>query len=86
MKLLDEVKKLLANEYDIKDLGEVKTIIGWQVMRDMTASTMKIDQSAFIRDLVIKERLTDCNVNIISMKTGSAIEMSDPEDHNETDL
>lgn len=33
-------------------------------------STMKIDQSAFIRDLVIEEGLTDCNAPVIPMKAG----------------
>lgn len=29
MIVLDEVKKLFANKYNIKNLREVKTIIGW---------------------------------------------------------
>lgn len=48
--------------------------------------TMKIDQSAFIRDLVIKERLTDCNTNVILMKARLSIEMGDPEDYKKTNL
>ena len=86
MKFLDEVKKLLTNEYNMKDLREVKMITKWQVTRDMVADTIKIVQSAFIRYLVIEERLTDYNANVIPMKAGSAIEMPDPEDYNETDL
>lgn len=70
------MKKLLVTEYNMKDLSEVKTIIRWQVTRDPATRIMKIDQSAFIRDLLIKEGLTDCNANIILMKTGSAIKMS----------
>lgn len=47
---------------------------------------MKIDQSAFIRDLVIEKGLTDCNANVISMKAGSSIKMTDPEDYKEADF
>lgn len=47
---------------------------------------MKIDQSAFIRDLVIDKGLTNCNANVILMKAGSVIEMLDPEDYNKIDL
>lgn len=47
---------------------------------------MKIDQSAFIRDLVIEEGLTECNANVIPMKAGSVIEMTEPEDYKEADL
>ena len=83
---LNALKQSLAEEYDTKDLGEVKTIIGWQINRDTAAGTMKIHQSAFIRDLVIEERLTDCNANVIPMKAGSSIEMTDLEDYEKTDL
>lgn len=31
---LDWIKENLKNEYNVKDLGEVKTIIGWQVTRN----------------------------------------------------
>ena len=43
MKLLNKLKKLLANEDDIKDLEEFKMIIGLHVMRDMAIGTMMID-------------------------------------------
>ena len=86
MAILKVLKKSLSKEYDTKDLGEVKIIIGWQISRDTAAETMKINQSAFIRDLVIKESLTNCNVNIIPMKAGLAINMPDADDYKETEL
>lgn len=86
MTILEILKKLLAKEYNIKDLGKVKTIIGWQITRDTGTHTMKIHQSAFIRDLVIEKGFTECNANIIPMKAGSAIEMLEPEDYDKADL
>ena len=86
MGTLKSLKQLLFKEYDVKDLGEVKTIIGWQITRDLAMGTMKIDQSAFIRDLVIEEGLTDCNAPVMLMKAGSAIEMLDSDDYEETEL
>lgn len=47
---------------------------------------MKIDQSTFIRELVIKEGLIECNANVIPMKAGSDIEMIEPDDYEETEL
>lgn len=47
---------------------------------------MKINQSAFVQDLVIKEGLTKCNANIIPITTGSSIDMSDLEDYKEVEL
>ena len=86
MKTLNALKQSLAREYDTKDLGEIKTIIGWQIERDTAASTMKIHQSAFIRDLVIEKGLIDCNANVIPMKADSSIKMSDPEDYEEANV
>ena len=31
---LDWLKGKIAQEFDMKDLGEVKTIIGWEIIRD----------------------------------------------------
>lgn len=86
MTTLNTIKKSLAREYNMKDLSEVKTIIRWQVTRDTAARTMKIDQSAFIRDLIIEEELIECNANFIPMKTGSSIEMPEPDDYNKIDI
>lgn len=47
---------------------------------------MKIDQSVFVQDLVIKEQLTDYNANVIPMKTSSSIDISDLKDYEEIDL
>lgn len=86
MRVLKTLKKLFAKEYEIKDLGEVKTIIGWLVIRDTAVRTMKIDQSAFIIDLIIEEELIECNTNVIPIKAGSAIEMIKLNNDEETNL
>lgn len=49
-------------------------------------STIKIDHSAFIRNLVITKRLTNYNANIILIQAGSLIKIGDPEDYKKTDL
>lgn len=79
-------KKRLSKEYEMKNLGNIKTIIGWQITRDPIMHTMNIDLSIFIRDLVIEKRLIDCNANVTPMKVRSAIEITDPEGYKETEL
>lgn len=71
------LKKLLVKEYKIKDLREIKTIISWQIIRNRAVYTIKINQSAFIRDLVTEKRLTKYNSNIILIKARSTIEITD---------
>ena len=80
------LKQSLTKEYDTKDLGEAKTIIGWQIDQDVTVSTMKIHQSAYIWDLVEEEGLSNCNTNVISMKSGSSIKIIDSKNYEKANL
>lgn len=61
----------------------MKTIIRWQISQDIAAEAMKIDLLAFIQDLLIKDNLTKCNVNIIFIKSSSAIKILNPEHNKE---
>lgn len=47
---------------------------------------MKISQSAFIQDCVIKEKLTKCNANVIPIKIGTTIEIMGPKNYKKTNL
>lgn len=40
---LDAMKKSLIIKYNMKNLGKMKTIIRWQMTRDIAMRTMKID-------------------------------------------
>ena len=84
--LLEELKECFIKKYDTKDLKEVKTIIRWQISCDIALSTMKINQSAFIRDLIIEEDLIEYNANIILIKAGSTIDMGESKNYEKTDL
>lgn len=64
----------------------MNTIIGWQVTRDLQAGTMKIDQSAFIRDLIEEESMSDCNSVNIPMKAGNFIDIPEADNYEEADL
>lgn len=80
--ILQILNNMLAKKYEINDLDEVKRIIGWQITRDAATHTMKIDQLAFIRDLVIEKRLVKCNANVISIKARLAIKMLNSNNYN----
>lgn len=78
------MKSLLSRQYNVKDFRETKTIIGWQVTRNVERDTMKIVQSAYIRDLLEEEDLGDCKSVNIPMKAGS--DLAEPDDYEEADL
>lgn len=48
--------------------------------------TLKINQSAFIRDLLKEKNLTDNNAVNIPMKAGNFIKMLENDNYEETDL
>lgn len=81
---MDWIKDKLKAEDNVKDLEEVKTIIGWQITRH--EGTLKTDQSAFIRNLLEEKDLTGCNSVNIPMKAGSVIDMSKADDYKEADI
>lgn len=47
---------------------------------------IKIDQSAFIRDLIINKKFINYDINIILIKARLTIEMLDPDNYNKTKL
>lgn len=63
-------------KYNVKDLGETEADIGWQILRNLDKSTLKIDQSAYIRDLLEEEDLPDCKSVTIPMKASSTIDVT----------
>ena len=57
----------------MKDLEEAKVIIGWEITRDVQARTLKINQKAYIQDLLESEKIIFYYPTVLSMKAMSAI-------------
>lgn len=74
-KLLNQIKSCFKNKYNIKDFRKAKTINEQQIMQNQDVSTLKIDQLAFIYDLLEEKNLINCNSINILMKNESFIEM-----------
>ena len=86
MPVLENLKKNLAIEYKIKHLGEVKTIIRWQITRNLSTKTIKVSQLVYIRDLLKEENLTNYNVLTILIKAGSFIKINKSDNYNKANL
>lgn len=83
------LKKRLSKKYNMKDMNDVedvKTIIGWQVIRDLGIKILKICQLIYIKNLLKKKNLINCNVFIILIKARSAINMNKLNDYIKTNL
>lgn len=70
----------------MKNLGDIKTIIAWQITKNTSARNIKLNQLTFIQNLVTEKELIDCNANVILIKARSAIEIIKTNDYKKTNL
>lgn len=83
---VEETKSDLNNEFTMKDLGEVSTITGWRVIRDLAQQTVSIDQSAYIQGMLEEYGLQDCKPTKTPMEKGSSIRLDTTEQEKDADL
>ena len=68
---LEWLKNELMREFNMKDVGEAKKIIGWEITREK--GILKIDQKRYIRDLLEFEGMTSCYTIVLLVKAGSTL-------------
>ena len=54
MSLIEDLKQKLKGEFDMKDLGPAKKILGMQLYRDIKAGTLFLSQEGYIRRVIDK--------------------------------
>ena len=86
LEALEWLKDQLMREFSMKDLGEVKTIIGWEITQNLAAGTLRIDQKGYIRDLLESEGMTSCHPTILPVKADSTLLLDQAGDHQQADL
>jgi hypothetical protein len=59
IKVVQSFKARLAKRWEIKDLGEVKRILGLEITRDRAKRTIKIAQTAYADEIIAEYGLTD---------------------------
>ena len=74
------------NEFNMKDLGEAKKIIGWEITRDLKVGTLKIDQKQYIRNLLESKGMTSCHPTILLVKSGSTLFLDQTGDYQQANL
>ena len=71
-------------EFNLKDLGEAKKIIGWEIIREK--DILKIDQKRYIRDLLESKGMISCHATVIPVKAGFSLVLDQVEDQQQIDL
>jgi hypothetical protein len=58
--LIVELKAQLSHDFDMKDLGPAKKILGMEIQRDHRAGTLFISQKSYIEKVLEKYNLSNC--------------------------
>jgi hypothetical protein len=72
-RMLAGVKKQLAKEFHIRDLGEVSLFLGIEVVRDRGAGSVKLSQQRYALDLVQKFGMENAKPDPIPMQPSRAL-------------
>lgn len=59
--LKSELKIKLSSTFRMKDLGQATSVLGMNVTRDVKNGTIAIDQSNYIKEILARFGLADCN-------------------------
>ena len=51
LKSIEHVQKCLCENFDMKDLGDAKRILGMNIIRDKNKSTLVLNQSSYVEKL-----------------------------------
>ena len=57
---INDFKKSISNKFKMKDLGNLKWILGMEIKRDRVNKTISINQTAYIDQVIRRFGMTDC--------------------------
>jgi hypothetical protein len=60
-------KALLSTRFKMKDLGDIRYMIGWEISRDRKLGTMKISQNKYIQDTLVEFGMQDSKPEVTPM-------------------
>ena len=86
IELIKEVKGVLSKEFNMKDLGEARMIIGMWIICHQLKRLLTLDQASYIQDVLQEESLLSCNPVSISMVPGLYITLEDNGDSDPTEI
>ena len=69
------IKRRLAQQYEMEDMGEATFILGIDIARDRASRSISIGQSAYINTLLERHGMADCNPTTTPMDSAGATEL-----------
>ena len=61
IEMLEKEKKALCNRFELVDNGEISHVLGLTVKRDREARTISISQPTYLREMLERFRMSQCN-------------------------
>ena len=68
--LLNETKKFLSENFEMKDMGEASYVIGIEIFRDRTNGILGLSQTAYINKILERFRMESCSAGIVPIQKG----------------
>ena len=62
--LLQETKKFLFQNFEMKDLGKASYVIGIEIRRDRSRRMLGLSQKAYIERVLERFRMKDCALSV----------------------
>lgn len=64
MQEINKLKKQLSQEFEMKDLGAAKQILGMSIARNRVTGTLKLSQTKYIKKVLEKFSMADAKARI----------------------
>lgn len=63
MSEIKKIKEMLGKEFDMKDLGPTKRILGMDIERDRAGGVLKLSQSRYVKKIMQVFRMGDAKLD-----------------------
>lgn len=68
-----KLTKVLFDEFKMKDMGEISSVLGIRVTRDRKSGTISLDQANYIKDLLSRFNMSNCNALATPMEVNQKL-------------
>ncbi len=80
----NECKSMFMNKFSMKDLGPISFLLGYKITRDREKRTLKMSQSQYVRTILEKYGMSNCNGESTPVSTSMKFTKLDcPQNENE---
>ena len=79
--LLNSIQKAISMRFKASNLGDVSWILSIQVWHDISKGTLFIDQSQYLKSVLVCFSMSDCTPTIIPLPAGKLFVPAKPDTH-----